>query len=101
MIDPLISSPFQLKVTRPPKTLRQLAYDKLREAIFNGIFKRGDRLVERDLCGQLEVSRSVIREVLRQLEAEGLVATVANQGPIVATLSPSKAQEIYAGKRDS
>lgn len=84
-----------LKVVRPPKTLRQLAYDKLREAIFNAIFQPGERLVERELCNQLDVSRTVIREVLRQLEAEGLVETVPPQGPIVATLSTSKAKEIY------
>ena len=94
-MDALISNPFQLKVTRPPKNLRQLAYDKLRGAIFNAIFEPGDRLIERDLCDQLDVSRSVIREVLRQLEAEGLVEIVPKQGPVVATLSPSKAKEIY------
>lgn len=90
-----VSTPIELRVTRPPKTLRQLAYDKLREAIFNSIFKPGERLIERDLCGQLEVSRTVIREALRQLEAEGLVEMIAHQGPIVAMLDASKAEEIY------
>ncbi|MFK7802296.1 MAG: GntR family transcriptional regulator [Anaerolineae bacterium] len=85
----------KLKVTRPPKTLRQLAYDKLREAIFNSTFEPGERLIERDLCDQLEVSRTVVREVLRQLEAEGLVETIANQGPIVAILNSDKVKEIY------
>lgn len=85
----------ELKVKRPPKTLRQLAYDKLREAILHAIFKPGERLVERDLCVQLDVSRTVIREALRQLEADGLVDIVANQGPVVATVGADKVKEIY------
>lgn len=91
-----IASPSSLKVTRPPKNLRHLAYDKLREAIFTSLFKPGERLIERDLCDQLEVSRTVVREALRQLEAEGLVETIPQQGPIVARLDADRAKEIYA-----
>ena len=85
----------QLKVNRPSKTLRQLAYENLREAIFNSIFMPGERLIERELCAQLDVSRTVVREALRQLEAEGLVETIVNQGPIVARLDADRAEEIY------
>ncbi|MGO8204832.1 GntR family transcriptional regulator, partial [Rhizobium ruizarguesonis] len=46
-----------IRVERPAKTLRELALDKVREAIVNGYFRPGDRLVERDLCAQLGVSR--------------------------------------------
>jgi DNA-binding GntR family transcriptional regulator len=42
------------------------------------------------------VSRTVIREALRQLESEGLVAIVPNKGPIVRTLTVEEAHEIYA-----
>jgi len=42
------------------------------------------------------VSRTVIREALRQLESEGLVAIVPNKGPIVRTLTVEEARDIYA-----
>lgn len=84
-----------IRVERPNKTLRELALDKVREAIVNGYFKPGDRLVERDLCAQLGVSRTIVREVLRHLESEGLVANLPNKGPIVARLDLDEAKQIY------
>jgi len=84
-----------LKVDRSAKTLRELTLEKMREAIFSGFFAPGERLVERKLCDLLDVSRSVVREVLRQLESEGLVETIAHQGPVVATLDANRARQIY------
>lgn len=84
-----------MKVARPEKTLRELALEKMREAIVNTHFKAGERLVERDLCDQLGVSRTIVREVLRHLESEGLVAILPNRGPIVAETTPEEARQIY------
>lgn len=84
-----------IRVQRPTKTLRELALDKVREAIVDGYFMPGDRLVERDLCAQLGVSRTIVREVLRHLESEGLVANLQNKGPIVAHLDLAEAKQIY------
>ena len=84
-----------IRVTRPAKTLRELALDNVRNAIISGYFRPGDRLVERDLCDQLGVSRTIVREVLRHLESEGLVATQGNRGPIVAILDLEEAKQIY------
>ncbi len=84
-----------LKVDRTTKTLRELTLEKMRDAIFNGHFQPGERLIERSLCEQLDVSRSVVREVLRHLETEGLVETIAHQGPVVAVLDADKAAQIY------
>jgi DNA-binding GntR family transcriptional regulator len=52
--------------------------------------------VERELIEMMDVSRTVIREALRQLETEGLVGTIANKGPVVRELSASEAKELYA-----
>jgi DNA-binding GntR family transcriptional regulator len=82
-------------VQRPDKTLRELALAKMRDAILEAHFKPGERLVERDLCEQLGVSRTVVREVLRHLESEGLVATVGTRGPVVAETTPEQAMQIY------
>lgn len=84
-----------LLVDRPGKTLRELALDKMRQAIIDLHFRPGDRLVERDLCAQLGVSRTIVREVLRHLESEGLVGTQGTRGPTVTTTTPEKARQIY------
>src|SRR5882757_4328891 len=79
---------------RPKKNLRELVQDALREAILDLRFPPGERLVERTLCTQLGVSRTVVREVLRYLEAEGLVE-ISPSGPVVATIKPDEAEQIY------
>ncbi|MBP0590696.1 GntR family transcriptional regulator [Paraburkholderia sp. LEh10] len=84
-----------LKVERRTTTLRELALEKMRTAILDAHFHPGERLVERSLCEELGVSRTVVREVLRHLETEGLVDSIPNQGPIVAMLDAPTAAEIY------
>ena len=84
-----------LRVERPTATLRELALEKMRTAILEAHFHPGERLVERSLCEILGVSRTVVREVLRHLETEGLVDSIPNQGPIVAVLDFDTAAEIY------
>lgn len=78
-----------------PKTVQRQAADKLREAIVAGVFKPGDRLIEAELCTRLGISRPSVREALRSLEAEKLVAVAPNRGFSVPTLSWSEAEEIY------
>ena len=84
-----------LRIPRNTKTLREMALETMREAILAGYFQPGERLVERQLCEQLEVSRSIVREVLRHLETEGLVDTRGLQGPVVATVDAGQAAQIY------
>ncbi|MBY5797725.1 GntR family transcriptional regulator [Rhizobium leguminosarum] len=84
-----------LRIVNPPATLREIALDRMRRAIISGLFEPGARVVERSLCDQLGVSRSVIREVIRHLEAEGLVEMLAKRGPIVARLDWNDARQIY------
>lgn len=84
-----------LKIEQMPQTLREIVLGRMRVAILSGRFFSGERLVERTLCDQLGVSRSVVREVIRILEAEGLVETMPNRGPMVATLDWPRARQIY------
>lgn len=88
-----------LKLDPPLATLRMLAVDRIRAAIIEGHFTSGQRLVERTLCAQLGVSRSVVREAIRYLEAEGLVQTQPRSGPVVATLDWEQAAQIYTMRR--
>lgn len=84
-----------MRIEQIPQTLRELAVDRLRSAIILGRFKSGERLVERTLCDQLGVSRSVVREAIRYLEAEGLVEIASRSGPTVAGLDWNRAAQIY------
>jgi DNA-binding GntR family transcriptional regulator len=55
----------------------------------------GMRLTEKELCERYSVSRTIIREVLRELETAGLVRNIPNIGPVVAVLTPDEASQIY------
>lgn len=83
-------------IRKTPAPLRHQVLDHLRQGIIAGRLAPGARLVERELIAMLGVSRTVIREALRQLETEGLVAIVANKGPVVRELTASEASDLYA-----
>jgi DNA-binding GntR family transcriptional regulator len=87
------------KIEHLPLTLRDIVQERMREAIIEGHFKPGERLIERPLCEQLGVSRTVVRETIRYLEAEGLVEISPGRGPIVAQMSWPDAQQIYEIRR--
>lgn len=92
---PAMADQDTLRVVRANSTLGQQVADRIREAIFEMHFKPGDRLVERYLCEQTGVSRTLVREALRGLEAEGLVQIVPHRGPMVATLSPAEVRDTW------
>ena len=94
-----MTAPRLTRIDQPPATLRDMVQDRMREAIIEGVFQPGERLVERPLCDQLGVSRTVIRETIRYLEAEGLVEILPGRGPIVATISREEARQIYDIRR--
>ncbi len=85
-----------LQIAKQSATLRGQVEEKLRLAISDGIFKPGERLIERELCESLGVSRTSVREALRQLEAEGLITSVPHRGPVVSTMSVDEAEQLYA-----
>jgi GntR family transcriptional regulator, trigonelline degradation regulator len=78
-----------------PQPVRRQVEDALREAIITGRFLPGDHLPDRVLCEAFGTSRSVVREAVRLLEAEGLIVVHPNRGPFVAPLSVAEAREIY------
>jgi DNA-binding GntR family transcriptional regulator len=94
-----MSSPpitLDMDLSREVVSLRQLATDKLREAILSGTFTPGQKLVEKDLWQSLGVSRTVLREALQHLQAEGLIHNIPYKGPTVATLSLQDVNDLYA-----
>jgi len=77
------------------KSLREKIYKKIRDDITFGKFAPGERLVEERLVDEFKVSRSPIRESLRQLESEGLITFERNKGITIARLSIEQVDEIY------
>jgi DNA-binding GntR family transcriptional regulator len=84
-----------LQVERQNASLRIQVEDKLRQAIADGHFGPGDRLIERELCALIGVGRTSIREALRQLEAEGLVTSYPHRGPVVTSITYDEADQLY------
>ena len=75
--------------------LRTQVLEQLRGAIIAGRLAPGARLIERELIDMLGVSRTVVREALRQLQSEGLVGEDARKGMVVRELSETQARHLY------
>lgn len=84
-----------MAVERTFPTLRQQALEKLKRAIVEGQLPPGTRLVERKLCDLLDVSRSIVRESLGQLEAEGWVTKEPYKGLTVAVIDEDGIRQIF------
>lgn len=84
-----------MRIVSESSPTRKLVTQRLMDAIVGGRFRPGDRLIERELCDLLGVSRATVREALRALESEGLIENIPNKGPIVSRISIKQAQDIY------
>jgi DNA-binding GntR family transcriptional regulator len=84
-----------LRVQRTPAPVRAQVLDNLRQAIVERQLAPGQRLIERELVELTGVSRTSIREALRELAAEGLVTTIPNKGTVVASVSAEEARQLY------
>lgn len=76
-------------------SLRARVYGALREDILNGKYKPGENLIELRIAEELNVSRTPVREAVRQLELEGLVESIPNKGVIVKGISKKDIEDIY------
>lgn len=76
------------------KPLSELIADEMKQSIWNKELQFGDRLLETELAGKFDVSRSTIREALRILEIEELVVSKARKGTYVAAFSEKDLEEI-------
>jgi DNA-binding GntR family transcriptional regulator len=75
--------------------LRNKIIASLRTAIATGVLEPGARLVERDLCAQLGVSRTSLREALRELQADGVLLQTGARGLSVGIVSREEAENAY------
>lgn len=77
------------------RSLRGRVFEKLREDILSGAYKDHDELKEITIGEELGVSRTPVREALRQLELEGLVKIVPNKGAYVTAITQEDVKDIY------
>lgn len=76
-------------------SLRGKVYDRIREDILNGVYKEHEELKEATLGKMMDVSRTPVREALRQLELEGLVEIIPNKGARVTGITKKDIEDIY------
>lgn len=77
-------------------SLRGRVFHTIREDILKGKYKHNEALIETKISEELGVSRTPVREALRQLELEGLVTLIPNKGAVVSGITAKDIQDIYA-----
>ena len=75
--------------------LRNKIIAALRSAIETGVLAPGTRLIEKDLCDQLNVSRTSLREALRELQGDGIFEQISARGLTIGTISRAEAENAY------
>ncbi|MCE9681693.1 GntR family transcriptional regulator [Halomonas alkalisoli] len=83
------------KIERVVAPIRVQAEEILRKDILEGRLRSGERLVENEICKRFGVSRPLVRECLRQLQAEKLVSYEPHSGLRVASIGIQEAYELY------
>lgn len=71
------------------------AADLIRRAILDGTLRPGQRLTEEGLAGELQISRTPVREALRVLQAEGIIESAPYQGSTVRAYTIDDLDDIY------
>jgi len=82
-------------MTSENSSLSGRVFNILREEILNGKYKDNEELKEVAIGNELGVSRTPVREALRQLELEGLVQIIPNKGAYVTGITPKDVKDIY------
>ena len=77
------------------KPLRELVCEHIREAIINGTFAPGERLMEIQMADEMGVSRTPVREAIRKLEMEGFVVMIPRRGTYVSNMSIKDINDVY------
>lgn len=76
-------------------SLTSKIFNIIRDDILNGKYSEGEKLVEAKLAEELGVSRTPVREALKQLELDGMVENIPNRGVIVKGITKQDIQDIF------
>ncbi len=77
------------------RTTAEFVFERIKREIITGALKPGQRLVERELTERFEVSRTPVREALKQLERSQLVVNIPYRGVEVRRISFEFARDVY------
>lgn len=77
------------------KNTYQTILNTLRHDIIHGVWKPGQKLVEQELASRYKISRTPLREAIRQLQAQGMIDAIPNHGSRVAILSLTDINELF------
>lgn len=82
-------------MNRHTKDKHLRVYNEIKRAIIFEEFSQGEKLIESELIDKFNVSRYVLREVIKKLENEGYLEKIPNRGARVRKLSASEITETY------
>lgn len=88
---------FDLQIQKP---LRELVYQELKQKILTGEIASQTRLMEIDLAEKMNVSRTPIREAIKQLEEDGLVTVEPRRGAYVSRISIKDMLDVFEVRED-
>jgi DNA-binding GntR family transcriptional regulator len=77
-----------------PKSLTDLAVDRIRNAIVTGPLQFGEAISESAIAGMLGMSKTPVREALLRLKLEGLVVIHPQRGTFVFQLDETEVTHI-------
>ena len=80
------------------RTVAEQVHGFIQRALLSGQLNPGDRLAEGELAAALGISRTPIREALRQLDNDGLVVVLPHRGTFVRTLDPVRGRQLYEAR---
>lgn len=70
-------------------------FSRIQKDILLNNLRKGEKLTEQRLCDEYEVSRTPVREALRQLEMDGLVESIPNRGSFVVGLTEQDYEDLF------
>ncbi|MBS7526294.1 GntR family transcriptional regulator [Fusibacter paucivorans] len=78
------------------RSLSDVVFQKLRNDIVNGLYPKGYKLNEIKIAKEMDISRTPVREALKQLELEGLIDSIPNRGAVVVGISDQDVKDLCA-----
>ncbi len=76
-------------------SLRDVVIERMKQAIINGELVDGQKVTELELADWLDVSRGLVREVIRELENSGILVNIPYKGTFVRALTAERVSELY------
>ncbi|QJA07497.1 GntR family transcriptional regulator [Romboutsia sp. CE17] len=77
------------------RPIREVVYESLKNVLISGTIPVGERIIEKEYASRLNISRTPVRDALKQLEAENLVEYIPRVGVVTKSITKDNVFEIY------